>query len=104
MQILELAEAILNAKSDRRTPETVVNCKFSGRSRNPFVISCSSDVQNCGEMQLSYVVRATLSSLRAGRTSETVVKRWFFYAAGDCRRHALISYIFAHAAVAKCIF
>ena len=99
-----VAQATLNAKSDRRTPETVVKCKFSGSSRNPLVASCSSDVQNCGEMQLSYVVRATLSSLRAGRTSETVVKRWFFYAAGDCRRHALISYIFVHAAVAKRTF
>ena len=51
-KLLELAEATLNAKSDRRTPETVVKCKFSGSSRNPFVTSCSSDVQNCGEMQI----------------------------------------------------
>ena len=43
----------LNAKTDRRTPETVVKCKFSGSSRNPLVTSCSSDVQNCGEMQIS---------------------------------------------------
>ena len=99
-----VAQATFNAKSDCRTPETVVKCKFSGRSRDPLVTSCSSDVQNCGEMQLSYVVRATLSSLRAGRTSETVVKRWFFYAAGDCRRHALISYNFTYAAVAKRAF
>ena len=48
--------------------------------------------------------RGTLSSLRAGQTFETVVKRWFLYAAGDCRRHALVSYIFAHAAVAKHAF
>ena len=49
MQIFHVAEATLNAKNDRRTPETVVKCKFS-------------------------VSRATLSSLRARRTSKTVVK------------------------------
>ena len=29
MQIFHVAEATLNAKSDRRTPKTVVKCKFS---------------------------------------------------------------------------
>ena len=47
-----MARATLNAKSDRRTAETVAKCKFFGSSRNPFVTSCSSDVQNCGEMQM----------------------------------------------------
>ena len=47
-----MAQATLNAKSDRRTPKTVVKCKFSVCSRNLFVASCSSDVQNCGEMQI----------------------------------------------------
>ena len=87
-----------------------------------------SDARNCGEMQILCVLAqpsrhfvlvgrpklwwnanfsvdgATLSSLRVGRTSETVAKRWFFYAVGDCRRHALISYNFTHAAVAKRAF
>ena len=31
----------------------MVKCKLSGSSRNPFIISCSSDVQTCGEMQIS---------------------------------------------------
>ena len=31
----------------------MVKCKFAGRSRNHLVISCSLDVQNCGEMQIS---------------------------------------------------
>ena len=47
---------------------------------------------------------ATLSSLRAGRSSETVVKWWFLYAAGCRGRRALDSYIFVHAAVAKHAF
>ena len=47
-----MARATLNAKSDRRTAETVAKCKFFGSSRNPFVTSCSSDIQNCGEMQM----------------------------------------------------
>ena len=76
MQILELAEATLNAKSDRRTPETVVKCKYSLGARatlssfrarrtsktvvkcnfrgpsNPFVTSCWSDVRNCGKAMI----------------------------------------------------
>ena len=50
----------------------MVKCKFFGSSHNPFVTSCSSDVQNCGEMQISELDGATLSSLRAGRTSEMI--------------------------------
>ena len=64
MQIFHVAEQPLTQK----VTKTVVKCKFSVRSRNPLVISCSLDVQNCGEMQIF-----TFSSLRAGRTSETVV-------------------------------
>ena len=52
MQIFHVAEATLSSLRARRTPKTVVKCKFSVRSRNPLVISCSSDVQNCGEMQI----------------------------------------------------
>ena len=36
----------------RRTSKTVVKCEFCTSPRNPLVTSCSSDVQNCGEMQI----------------------------------------------------
>ena len=79
MQFFHVAKATLNAKSDRRTPKTVVKCKFSGRSRNPlvtssktvvkckffrrrrnlFVTSCWSDVRNCGKTMV-FICRGRL--------------------------------------------
>ena len=47
-----------------------------------FVTLCSSDIQNCGEMQISELDGATLSSLRVGRTSETVGKTMIFLCRG----------------------
>ena len=55
-------------------PKLWWNANFEARRRNPLVVSCSSDVQNWGEMRSLYVVVATLSSLRARRTSKTEVK------------------------------
>ena len=74
-------------------PKTVATCKFSGSSRDPSVVSCSSDVQNCDEMQI--FLSTVQPSVRAGRTSETLVKWCFLYAAGCRGRRALDSYIFA---------
>ena len=76
MKVLELAEATVSSLRARRASKTVVKCKFSrlptqpsrhfvlvGRSkrtvlqcklslssRNPFVVLCSSNVQNCDEI------------------------------------------------------
>ena len=77
------------------------NANRPGSSGNPLVVSCSSDVQNWGEMRILKLVLATLSSLRAGQMSETVVKWWFLYAACCPGLPALDSYIFAYAAVVK---
>ena len=145
--------ATLSSLRARRMSKTEVKCEFSTSSRNPLVTSCSSDVQNWGEMRILYVVlatlssfpahrtsktevkcesawvvwqpsrrfvligrpklwwnanfelaRATLSSLRAGQMSETVVKCWFLYAAGCLGRRAVDSYILADAAVVKRAF
>ena len=74
MQILHMSLATLSSLRARRTPKTVVKCefcacpsrhfvlvgrpklwrnaKFSGSSRDLIVVSCSSDIQNCGEMQI----------------------------------------------------
>ena len=131
-------------------PKLWWNANFWDRRRNPLVVSCSSDVQNWGEMRIglgrratlssfrahrtsktevkcesAWVVgqpyrrfvligrpklrwnanfelrSATLSSLRAGQMSETVVKWWFLYAACCPGLPALDSYIFAYAAVVK---
>ena len=140
MQIFHVAEATLSSFRAHRAPKTVVKCKFMSCPKQPsrhFVLigrpklwwsANFLDPQNCGEMQILCALaqpsrhfvlvgklwwnwnanfwagRGTFSSLRAGRTFETVVKRWFLYAAGDCRRHALISYIFVDAAVAERAF
>ena len=106
-------------------PKLWWNANFLDRRRNPLVVSCSSDVQNWGEMRIglgrlatyrrfvligrpklrwnaNFELRsATLSSLRAGQMSETVVKWWFLYAACCPGLPALDSYIFAYAAVVK---
>ena len=131
-------------------PKLRWNANFVRRRRNPLVVSCSSDVQNWGEMRILYVAvatlssfrahrtsktevkcesawvvwqpyrrfvligrpklrwnanfelrSATLSSLRAGQMSKTVVKWWFLYAACCPGLPALDSYIFAYAAVVK---
>ena len=97
---------------------------FTCRS-NPLVTSCSPDAQNCGEMQVFHLpnqpsrhfgcpkplrnanfsrCEATFSSLRARRMPKTVVKWWFFYGASCRGRRWYVSYIFAHAAVAKRAF
>ena len=55
-------------------PKLRWNANFEARRRNPLVTSWSSDVQNWGEMRSLHVVVATLSSLRARRTSKTEVK------------------------------
>ena len=175
MRILKLAVATLSSLRAHRTSKTEVKCEcwsspsqpsrhfvligrpklrwnanVEARRRNPLVVSCSSDVQNWGEMRIlklavatlssfrahrtsktevkcesAWVVwqpsrrfvligrpklwwnanlwlrRWTLSSLRAGQMSETVVKWWFLYAACCPGLPALDSYIFAYAAVVK---
>ena len=55
-------------------PKLWWNANFVTRGRNPLVVSCSSDVQNWGEMRIGLGRLATLSSFRAHRTSKTVVK------------------------------
>ena len=55
-------------------PKLRWNANFLDGRRNPLVVSCSSDVQNWGEMRIFYVVVATLASFRAHRTSKTKVK------------------------------
>ena len=123
-----MAQATLNAKSDCRTPKTVVKYKFSRLPKQPLTQKVIVGRPKLWWNANSLCARATLSSLRARRTSKTVVKCKFrarrcnpfvtscwsdvrncgktmiFYAAGDCRRHALISYNSAHAAVAKRAF
>ena len=95
MQILELAEATLNAKSDRRTPETVVKCKFLSWTGNPFVTSCWSDVRNCGKTMI-FLYRGRLPTpcahfihFCARRCSETSILT--FWMARRCSEtHSLI--------------
>ena len=122
MRILYVVVATLSSFRAHRTSKTEVKCEFCtsslqpsrrfvligrpklrwnanwlGSSGNHLVVSCSSDVQNWGEMRILNFVLATLSSLRAGR----VVKWWFLYAACCPGLPALDSYIFAYAAVVK---
>ena len=66
-------ETTLSSLRAHRTSKTEVKCEFCTSSRNPLVVSCSSDVQNWGEMRILYLVVATLSSFRAHRTSKTEV-------------------------------
>ena len=90
-----VAEATLNAKSDCRTPETVVKCKFSGSSRNSLVTSCSSNVRNCGKTMI-FVCRGRLPTpcthfihFCARRCSETYILK--FWMARRCSEtHILI--------------
>ena len=67
-------ETTLSSLRAHRTSKTVVKCEFCTSPRNPLVVSCSSDVQNCGEMRIFEIAVATLSSFRAHRTSKTEVK------------------------------
>ena len=48
--------ATLNAKCECRMLKTVVKCKFSTSPRNRLGISCVSDAQNCGKMEIFYLV------------------------------------------------
>ena len=48
----EVVRATLSSFRAHRTSKTVVKRKFWSGPRNPFVVSCSSDVQNCGETQI----------------------------------------------------
>ena len=59
-------------------PKLWWNANFEARRRNPLVTSCSSDVQNWGEMRILKLAVATLSSFRARRTSKTEVKCEFW--------------------------
>ena len=67
-------ETTLSSLRAHRTSKTEVKCEFCTSPRNPLVVSCSSDVQNCGEMRIFEIAVATLSSFRAHRTSKTEVK------------------------------
>ena len=49
---VQLRPATLNAKSECRMLKGVVKCKFSTSPRNPLGISCVSDAQNCGKMNI----------------------------------------------------
>ena len=107
--------ATLSSFRAHRTSKTVVKCEFLRSPRNPLVVSCSSDVQNCGEMRIfeiaaqpsrHFVVvgrpklrwnaifldrRRNLSSLRARRTSKTEVKCESAWVVGQpSRRFVLI--------------
>ena len=84
-------ETTLSSFRAHRTSKTVVKCEFWNYPRNPLVTSCSSDVQNWGEMRILYVVVATLSSFRAHRTSKTEVKCESAWVVGQpSRRFVLI--------------
>ena len=48
-------ETTLSSFRAHRTSKTEVKCEFCTSPRNPLVVSCSSDVQNCGEMRILYV-------------------------------------------------
>ena len=119
MQIFHVAEATLNAKSDRQTPETVVKCnslgrlatlsslrarrksktvvkcKFLSSTGNPFVTSCWSDVRNCGKTMI-FICRGRLPTpcahfihFCARRCSETYILK--FWIARRCSEtHILI--------------
>ena len=45
-------DTTLSSLRARRTPKTVVKCEFCTLRSNPLVTACSSDAQNCGEMQI----------------------------------------------------
>ena len=84
-------ETTLSSLRARRTPKTVVKCNNFSRCRsNLLVTSCSSDAQNCGEMQIHELPEATLSSFRAYRTPKTVVKRKFFRLPKQPSRHFVL--------------
>ena len=73
-------------------PKLRWNANFEARRRNPLVVSCSSDVQNWGEMRIFFTIAvATLSSFRAHRTSKTEVKCELAWVVGQpYRRFVLI--------------
>ena len=70
--------ATLNAKSDRRTPKTVVKCKFLSSPKQHLTQKVIVGRPKLWWNANSLGARATLSSLRARRTSKTVVKCKFF--------------------------
>ena len=78
-----------------RTSKTVVKCNFFRRRGNPFVTSCSSDVQNCGKTMI-FVCRgrpptpcARFMHFCARRGSETCILK--FWMARRCSEtHILI--------------
>ena len=84
-------QTTLSSLRAHRTSKTEVKCEFLRSPRNPLVVSCSSDVQNWGEMRILYLVVATLSSFRAHRTSKTEVKCELAWVVGQpSRRFVLI--------------
>ena len=115
MRILKLAVATLSSLRAHRTSKTEVKCEcwsspsqpsrrfvligrpklrwnanFEARRRNPLVVSCSSDVQNWGEMRIGLGRLATLSSFRAHRTSKTEVKCEFWSSPSQPSRHFVL--------------
>ena len=93
MRILHMSLSSLRA---RRTSKTVAKCKILWVVARPYRCFVLIGHPKLWWNANFYFDRATLSSLRAGQTSETVVKWWF------CM--PLDSYILAHAAVAKRAF
>ena len=127
MRSLHFFVATLSSLRARRTSKTEVKCEVCTSSSQPsrhFVLVGPPKLRWNANLVLWQPSRrfvligrpklwwnanfdfdgATLSSLRAGQMSETVVKWWFLYAAGCPGRRALDSYIFAHAAVVKRTF
>ena len=62
MQISYVVGTTLLSLRVRRTLKTVVKCKFYTLRSNPLVTSCSSDAQNCGDMQILHPLVISRSS------------------------------------------
>ena len=81
-----------------RTSKTVAKRKFLTCFCNPFVTSCWSDVHNCGNMVILYAARCCISETRVLILLDEASCR--IRLVRNCSEME-ISYIFAHAAVAK---
>ena len=101
MRILHVPVATLSSFRAHRTSKTEVKCESAwvvGQPSRRFVLIGRPKLR----WNANFEARsATLSSLRAGQMSETVVKWWFLYAACCPGLPALDAYIFTYAAVVK---
>ena len=89
----------------RRTLKTVAKCKFYTCRSNLLVTSCSIGRSKLWwHVNLSVWPRNPFVTSWSHRTSKTLVKRWFLYAASCRRCRSLVLHIFAQAAVAKRTF